>query len=61
MDDLNISSEIHKGFLLDAFHTVVGMHEVRAKLWIRNGDNTRSLVHCYRAATFCGTTFDAVF
>lgn len=34
------------------------MHEIRAKLWVRNGDNARSLVHVYRAAQFCGTTFD---
>ena len=29
-----------------------------AKLWVRNGENARSLVHVYRTAQFCGTTFD---
>ena len=49
---------LFESFLMDALHTIVGMHEIRAKLWVRNGDNARSLVHVYRTAQFCGTTFD---
>ncbi|CAG5089665.1 Oidioi.mRNA.OKI2018_I69.PAR.g12296.t1.cds [Oikopleura dioica] len=47
-----------ESFLHTAQHTIAGMHEVRARVWVRNGDNTRSLVHVYRSASFSGTTFD---
>lgn len=47
-----------ESFLNTAQHTICGMHEVRARVWVRNGDNTRSLVHVYRSASFSGTTFD---
>ena len=49
------------GWIGDALNTIVGMHEIRGKLWIRNGNTIRSLVQIYRSAKFCSHTFDLDF
>ena len=34
------------------------MHEIRAGLWVRNGQTIRHLVNFYRSPRFAGQTFD---
>ena len=43
----------YHGLVSDALNTIAGMHEIRAKLWLRNGQNVRFLVNVYRSAKFC--------
>lgn len=53
-----LDAKCYLGLAADAINTIVAMHEVRGKLWVRNGHNIRYLVSIYRAAKFCSHTFD---
>ena len=53
-----LDSRVYLGLVADSINTIVAMHEIRGKLWIRNGHNIRYLVSIYRAAKFCSHTFD---
>ena len=42
----------------DGLNTITRMHEIRAGLWVRNGQTIRHLVNFYRSPRFAGQTFD---
>ena len=50
--------EIQDGLICDALHTIMRMHEIRANLWVRNGQVIRMNVNFYRSSRFAGQTFD---
>ena len=58
---IQLDNRFYMGWIGDALNTIVGMHEIRGKLWIRNGNTVRSLVQIYRSPKFCSHTFDLDF